>query len=84
MLFLMRVFFLFLPTPASGPSAPLAPGPPAPSAPNRPVTRLQRGIQQPKQRTDGTVAWTAVCMAHATERSLAEPRDLRDALQTAR
>jgi histone deacetylase 1/2 len=47
------------------------------------VTRLQRGVRQPKQRTDGTIAWTATCMAHALSRASAEPRNLSDALSTA-
>ncbi|XP_071685432.1 uncharacterized protein [Lolium perenne] len=49
---------------------------------NRPMTRLQRGIRQPKQRSDGTVAWTSICLAHATERAASEPRNLQDALGT--
>ena len=42
-----------------------------------------RDIRQEKKFTDGTVAWTATCMAHAAARASSEPTDLRDALSTA-
>jgi histone deacetylase 1/2 len=51
-----------------------------PADPLRPVTRSQRGIHQPKQRTDGTVAWLAACMAQAAADPSAEPRHFRAAL----
>jgi histone deacetylase 1/2 len=60
---------------------PLSPAP-APPQPTRMVTRLQHGVRQPKERTDGTVAWTTICMAHAADRISSEPRDLSDALST--
>jgi hypothetical protein len=44
------------------------------------TTRLQRGIRQPKQRTDGTIAWSAVRLAHAVDLTLHEPRDHREAM----
>jgi histone deacetylase 1/2 len=66
-------------SPSPGPAPPIAPVLPAPS---RAITRLQRGITQPKQRFDGTVAWTATCMAHAADRALSEPKNLADALRT--
>ncbi|WVZ95953.1 hypothetical protein U9M48_041653 [Paspalum notatum var. saurae] len=41
-------------------------------SPHRPMTRLQKGIRQPKVRTDGTIRWcNSVCM---------EPTNLQDAL----
>ncbi|KAK1604433.1 hypothetical protein QYE76_028106 [Lolium multiflorum] len=68
------------PVSAGFPSQPNLPAP-AP-LPERPVTRLQRGIRQPKQRCDGTIAWTATCMAHAAARHASEPSDLQAALST--
>jgi histone deacetylase 1/2 len=46
----------------------------------RPVTRGLRGIRQVKQRTDGTVAWLAACVAQAVSDPTVEPRHFRDAL----
>jgi hypothetical protein len=37
---------------------------------------LQRGIRNPKQRTDGTIAW----LAHIGDLSMTEPRDHREAM----
>ncbi|KAK1642790.1 hypothetical protein QYE76_060595 [Lolium multiflorum] len=65
---------LVTPEPAASPV-------PEPAA-MRPVTRLQHGVRQPKQRTDGTVAWTTTCKAHAAMSAFSEPSDLRDALNT--
>jgi histone deacetylase 1/2 len=44
--------------------------------PDRPVTRLQRGIRQPKRFTDGTVRW-GMLASHTTE----EPSTLDAALK---
>ncbi|KAK1610362.1 hypothetical protein QYE76_034035 [Lolium multiflorum] len=64
-----------------GSSAPTAPpADPVQPDPLRPVTRLLRGVRQPKQRTDGTVAWLAACMADAAADPLSEPRHFRAAL----
>lgn len=49
-------------------------------APRGVTTRLQKGIRNPKERTDGTVAWSTVCMAHAIDLVHTEPRDHREAL----
>jgi histone deacetylase 1/2 len=49
---------------------------PADTAPPRVVTRLQKGIRNPKRRTDGTIAWAAI----RTDSSSTEPRDHRDAM----
>ena len=46
-----------------------------------PVTRLRRGVVQPKQRTDGTVAWTSILAAHAATKHTNEPRDFKEALR---
>jgi hypothetical protein len=52
---------------------------PAP-APTGVVTRLQRGIRNPKQRTDGTIAWQAIRLAHTADLTRTEPRDHREAM----
>jgi histone deacetylase 1/2 len=65
------------------PSATVESAPAIEPAPGRAVTRLQRGIVQPKKRFDGTIAWSATCMAHAADRTLCEPNNLSDALSTA-
>jgi hypothetical protein len=52
-----------------------------PAAPAGPVTRLRRGISQPKVRTDGTVAWNTVLAAFAASKDTSEPRDFREALR---
>ncbi|KAK1666963.1 hypothetical protein QYE76_055122 [Lolium multiflorum] len=56
--------------------------PTAPPAvvPSGAVTRLQRGIRQPKQRTDGTIAWYTVKLAHTADLTRTEPRDHREAM----
>jgi histone deacetylase 1/2 len=55
----------------------LAPAVPLADDSLRPVTRSLRGIHQRKQRTDGTVAWLATCMAQA----VADPMEIEfDAL----
>jgi histone deacetylase 1/2 len=38
------------------------------------------GIHRPKQRTDGTVAWLAACIAQSVANPCAEPRHFRAAL----
>jgi hypothetical protein len=43
---------------------------------------LRRGISQPKQRMDGTVAWSCVLAAHAALKHTHEPRDYKEALCT--
>ncbi|KAK1652972.1 hypothetical protein QYE76_070777 [Lolium multiflorum] len=59
------------------PSASSTPPPiPAPGV----TTRLQRGIRNPKKRTDGTVAWSTLRMAHTADLTLTEPRDHREAM----
>jgi hypothetical protein len=56
-------------------SAPiLAPAAPLPIDSRRPVTRSLRGIHQRKQRTDGTIAWLANCLAEAVSDPHSEPR----------
>jgi hypothetical protein len=58
----------------------MAPPPtPAPAA-LRPRTRSQAGIFRPKQRTDGTVAWIASCVAQAEADPTAEPRHFQASL----
>jgi histone deacetylase 1/2 len=59
-----------------------APAPPETTAatPSGLVTRSQRGIVQPKVRTDGTVAWSSVLAQFAASKDAAEPRDYRAAL----
>ncbi|XP_073358374.1 uncharacterized protein [Aegilops tauschii subsp. strangulata] len=59
------------PTPASSPQ---------PAVALRPRTRSQHGIFRPKERTDGTVAWLAACMAHTTADPTAGPRHFQAAL----
>ncbi|KAK1678315.1 hypothetical protein QYE76_039163 [Lolium multiflorum] len=54
-----------------------APVPP----PTGPVTRLRRGITQPKQRTDGTVAWNCILQAYSASKHTQEPRDYKEALR---
>ncbi|KAK1661389.1 hypothetical protein QYE76_049548 [Lolium multiflorum] len=54
-----------------------APVPP----PTGPVTRLRRGIQQPKKRTDGTVAWNCILQAYSASKHTQEPRDYKEALR---
>jgi histone deacetylase 1/2 len=49
-------------------------------APTGVVTRLQRGIRNPKQRTDGTIAWQAIRLAHTADLTRTEPRDHREAM----
>ncbi|KAK1699306.1 hypothetical protein QYE76_016003 [Lolium multiflorum] len=68
-------------SPSSAPSAspPAAPPPPVPAA-SRPHTRSRSGIVCPKERTDGTVAWLAACMAHAVDDPTAEPRSYQAAM----
>jgi histone deacetylase 1/2 len=45
------------------------------------TTRLQRGIRNPKNRTDGTIAWTATCTSYPLLFHT-EPRDYRAALSS--
>jgi histone deacetylase 1/2 len=70
-------------SPAAAPSDPTAAAPPDATAapPARPVTRAQRGIRQPKSRTDGTVAWSAVLAERAATKDTTEPSDYRAALR---
>ncbi|KAK1662393.1 hypothetical protein QYE76_050552 [Lolium multiflorum] len=63
-------------SPASSSSSPV---PPAPVA-RGPRTRSQTGVFRPKERTDGTVAWIAACVADATADPTAEPRHFQAAL----
>ena len=65
--------------PSSSTSSP--PSPPPPPAIVRPSTRSQSGIVRPKERTDGTVAWIATCMAQADADPTAEPRHFQAALR---
>ena len=65
---------------STGSSAPSIPEAAPASPPPRPVTRLQRGIRQPKQRSDGTVAWLAACFADVAADPSSEPRHFRAAL----
>ncbi|XP_071681187.1 uncharacterized protein [Lolium perenne] len=67
------------PSAPSAPSPPAAPPPPVPAA-SRPHTRIRRGIVCPKERTDGTVAWLAACMAHVVDDPTAEPRSYQAAM----
>ncbi|KAK1619256.1 hypothetical protein QYE76_024773 [Lolium multiflorum] len=77
-------------TPGSSSSAASSPAPPvastsaspAPSVPAalRPRTRSQNGVFCPKERTDGTVAWIAACVAQAEDDPTAEPRHFQAAL----
>jgi hypothetical protein len=49
-----------------------------PSAPPAgPMTRRRHGIHQPKNRTDGTVAWMCVLAAHAALKHTHEPLDYK-------
>jgi hypothetical protein len=58
----------------------LAPAVPLADDSLRPVTGSLFGIHQRKQRTDGTVAWLATCMAQAVADPHSEPRHFRAAL----
>lgn len=76
------------PSTATAPASPAAAPPPEPPSPpaaaHRPVTRLQRGIRQIKERTDGTVTYLATtCMARAHADPESEPTDHRQALHHA-
>jgi histone deacetylase 1/2 len=64
-----------VPGPADAPASSSVPDP-APTG--RPVTRLQHGIRQAKNRTDGTIAWNTTRLAAALVDT--EPRDHRIAL----
>jgi hypothetical protein len=44
------------------------------------TTRLQRGIRNPKKRTDGTIAWSALRLAHTAHLTLTKPRDHHEAM----
>ena len=55
--------------------------PPSPTAVLHPRTRSQSGIVRPKERTDGTVAWIAACMAQTDADPTAEPRHFQAALR---
>ncbi|KAK1696800.1 hypothetical protein QYE76_013497 [Lolium multiflorum] len=72
------------PPPASSPSATPDASPsvtlPAPVV-HRPHTRSKSGIVRPRERTDGTVAWLAACLAQATADPTAEPRHYTAAMQ---
>jgi histone deacetylase 1/2 len=73
------------PSPPSGRSVSMAPpdspaAPPPAPVPVRPVTRAMRGVHKPKERTDGTVAWLAACIAHLTVDPTVEPQHFRAAL----
>ncbi|KAK1602045.1 hypothetical protein QYE76_027203 [Lolium multiflorum] len=61
-------------------SPPVSSAAPVPS-PTGPVTRLRRGITQPKQRTDGTVAWNCILQAYSASKHTQEPRDYKEALR---
>ncbi|KAK1606993.1 hypothetical protein QYE76_030666 [Lolium multiflorum] len=70
-------------SPASADSSSSAP--PAPSTTVAPValrphTRSRSGIIRPRQRTDGTVAWYAACLAAALADPSAEPRNYQAAM----
>jgi len=56
------------------------PAPASAPTPLQPVTRSMHGIQQPKQRMDGTVAWLAACIARSTADPTVEPRHFHAAL----
>jgi hypothetical protein len=45
------------------------------------MTRSRRGIFQPKQRTDGTVAWFTACQAHGIDDPTIEPSTHHEALR---
>ncbi|KAK1645287.1 hypothetical protein QYE76_063092 [Lolium multiflorum] len=72
------------PPPASSPSTTPDASPfvtlPAPVV-HRPHTRSKSGIVRPRERTDGTVAWLAACLAQATADPTAEPRHYTAAMQ---
>jgi hypothetical protein len=61
---------------------------PIQAAPQRGVTtRLQRGLRNPKKRTDGTIAWTAVCTSdpklhHTEPRAALSSLHWRTAMET--
>jgi hypothetical protein len=42
---------------------------------------MRQGIQQPKQCTDGTVAWNCVLQAYSASKHTQEPRDYKEALR---
>jgi histone deacetylase 1/2 len=44
------------------------------------TTRLQKGVRHPKKRTDGTVAWRAIRMAHTVDLLHSEPRNHQEAM----
>jgi hypothetical protein len=50
--------------------------------PTGPMTRRRHGIHQPKQRTDGTVAWNCVVAAHTSLEHTHEHHDYKEALRT--
>ena len=76
--------------PTASPDAPSAslspsPVPPPPLVPpiaaaQWPHTRSRSGIVCPKERTDGTVAWLAACVAHLQDDPAAKPRHFQAAL----
>ncbi|KAK1631986.1 hypothetical protein QYE76_006301 [Lolium multiflorum] len=71
------------PSPVATPPASSSPDLPQPAPPvHGPITRAQRGIRQPKVRTDGTVTWLSVLAAHAAVKHTQEPRDYKEALRT--
>jgi hypothetical protein len=46
----------------------------------RPHTRSKSGVVRRKERTDGTVAWLAACLADAQADPTAEPRKYQAAM----
>jgi histone deacetylase 1/2 len=54
--------------------------PPPAAASLRPHTRSKSGIVRRKERTDGTVAWLAACLADAQADPTAEPRNYQAAM----
>jgi hypothetical protein len=46
----------------------------------RPHTRSRTGVHRPKERTDGTVAWIAACLAQSQSDPSAEPRHYQAAM----
>jgi hypothetical protein len=46
----------------------------------RPHTRSKSGVVRHKERTDGTIAWLAACLADAQADPNAEPRNYQAAM----
>ena len=46
------------------------------------MTRLQHGIRKPLDRKDGTIAWSAIRLAHQVDLLQTEPRNYREAMSS--